>query len=29
MGEDETEAVLHTRHDEECLGLLHVGFPED
>ncbi len=29
MGEDETEAVLHTHHDKECLSFLHMGFPKD
>ncbi len=29
MGEDETEAVLHTHHDKKCLSFLHMGFPKD
>lgn len=29
MGENNSQTVLHTRHDKECLSFLHMGFPED
>lgn len=29
VGGNENETDVHTRHDPECLGVLHVGFPED
>lgn len=29
MGENQNKTDLHTRHDKECLGFLHLGFPED
>lgn len=29
MGRNQNETVLHTRHDEERLRFLHMGFPEN
>lgn len=29
MGENQSETVLHTYHDKERLGFLHMGFPEN
>lgn len=29
LGGQQGKAVLHPRHDQKCLCVLHLGFPED